>query len=53
MEQAVTRWQPPVASGVALDMLNRAMRSVLLQCARVAIKMACKGGTFVRRRRLF
>ena len=48
-EQAVARLQHPVASGEALVMLNQVMRSVLLQCVRMAIKMACDGSTFVRR----
>ncbi len=52
-ERAVTRWQHSVASGVGLDMLNRVMHSVLLQCTPVTIKMARDGVTFVRRRRLF
>jgi hypothetical protein len=40
MEQVVTRWQCPVASGVALDMPHQAMPSVLLRRTAVAIKMA-------------
>jgi hypothetical protein len=52
-ERAVTRWQRPMASGVGLDMLNRVMHSVLLQCTRVTINMACDRVTFVRRRHLF
>ncbi len=40
MEQVVTQWWRPVASGVALDMLHRAMPSVLLQRTAVAIKTA-------------
>ena len=52
-EQVVARWRHPVASGEALVMLNRAMRSVLLQYVRMAIEMARDGGTFVRRYRLF
>jgi hypothetical protein len=42
-----------VASGVALDMLHRAMPHVLLQRLTMAIKMVCRGGAFVRCRRLF
>ena len=42
-----------VASGVALDMLHRAMPHVLLQSLTMAIKMVCRGGAFVRCRRLF
>jgi hypothetical protein len=39
-EQVVTRCRCPVASGVALDMLQQAMLSVLLRRTAVAIKMA-------------
>jgi hypothetical protein len=53
MEQVVAQWRRPVASGEALDMLNQAMRSVLLQCVRMAIEMARDGGTFVPRRCIF
>jgi hypothetical protein len=49
----IARWRGPVASGEALVMLNRLMRSVLLQCVRVAIEMACDRDTFVRSHRLF
>ena len=52
-ERVVTRWQHPVASGVALDMLHRAMPHVLLQRLHMAIQMACRGGAFVRLCRLF
>jgi hypothetical protein len=52
-ERVVTRWQCPVASGVALDMLHWAMPHVLLQRLCMAILMACRGGAFVRHRRLF
>ena len=54
-ERVVARWRCPVAFGVALDMLNRVMvmRSVLLQCVHVVIKMACNRDAFVCRRRLF
>jgi hypothetical protein len=36
--QVVAQWRRPVASRVALDMLHRAMPSVLLWCTAVAIK---------------
>ena len=49
-EQVVARWQRPVASNVAVDMLHWAMPHVPLQRLRTAIKMACDGGTFARRR---
>ena len=52
-ERVVARWRRPVASGVALDMLHRAMPHVLLQRLTMAIKMVCRGGAFVRCRRLF
>jgi hypothetical protein len=42
-----------VASGVALDMLHRAMPHVALQRLTVAIEMARNGGAFVRHRHLF
>jgi len=42
-----------VASGEALVMLHRAMRSVSHWRTAMAIKMARDGGTFIRRRRLF
>ena len=44
----IAQWRCSVASGEALVMLNQVMRSVLLQCVRVAIKTACDGDTFVR-----
>ncbi len=44
-EQVVTRWQRPVASRVALDMLHWAMCFVLQRQIAVAIKMANVGGT--------
>ncbi len=47
MEQVDARWQLPGASSVALDLLHWAMPRSLLQCVRMAIKMACDGGTFV------
>jgi hypothetical protein len=46
-EQVVTRWWLPGASSVALDMLHWAMPRSLLQRVRMAIKMACNGGTFI------
>ncbi len=46
-EQVVARWQLPGASSVALDLLHWAMPCSLLQRIRMAIKMACNGGTFV------
>ncbi len=52
-EGVVAQWRRPVASGEALVMLNGAMRSVLLQCIRVAIEMARGGGTFVFHHHLF
>ena len=52
-EPVVARWQRPVASGVAMDMLHREMPHLPLQLLRTAIEMACDGGAFVRRRRLF
>jgi hypothetical protein len=47
-EQVVTRCQRPVASGVALDMPNWAMPSVLLRRIRKAFKTGRNGGAFVR-----
>jgi hypothetical protein len=47
-EQVVARWQLPGASSVALDLLHWAMPCSLLQRVRMAIEMACNGGTFVR-----
>ena len=52
-ERVVARWRRSVASGEALVMLHRVMRSVLHRRTAVAIEMARDGGTFVRRRRLF
>jgi hypothetical protein len=46
-EQLVAQWRLPGASSVALDLLHRAMPCSLLQRVRMAIKMACNGGTFV------
>ncbi len=45
-KQVVARWQRPVASGVALDMLHWAMPSILLWRTAVAIEMANVGGAF-------
>jgi len=53
MEQVVTQWQHPVASGIALDMLHQAMPSVLHRRTAMAIGMASDGGTFSCCRRLF
>ena len=52
-ERAVAQWWRLVASDMALDILHRAMLHESLQCLRMAIEMACDGGAFVRRRRLF
>jgi len=52
-EPVVTRWQYLVAFMKALVMLHWAMPHVPLQRLRTAIKMACNGGAFVRRRRFF
>jgi hypothetical protein len=49
-EQVVARWQLPGASSVALDLLHWAMPHSLLQRIRMAIKTACNGDTFIRRR---
>jgi hypothetical protein len=46
-EQVVTRWRLPGASSVALNLLHWVMPRSLLQRVRMAIKMACNGGTFV------
>jgi hypothetical protein len=45
MEQVVAQCRRPVASGVALDMLHRAMCFVLHQQTAMAIEMANGGGT--------
>ena len=52
-ERVVARWRHSVASGEALVMLHRAMRSVSHRRTAMAIEMARGGGTFVRHRRLF
>ena len=49
----VARWQRPVASGVALDMLHQAMPHVSLQHLHMVIEMSSDGGAFVGRLRLF
>jgi len=49
----VARWRRPVASGEALVMLHREMLHVKIQLLHMAIEMACDGGAFVRRCRLF
>jgi len=52
-ERVVARWRHLVASIKALDLINRAMRSVSHRRTTMAIKMAHNGGAFVRRHRLF
>jgi len=52
-ERVVSRWRLPVAFMKALVMLHWVMSHEPLQRLRTAIEMACDGGTFVRRRRLF
>ena len=52
-DQVVARWQRPVASDVAMDILHWLMPRASLQRLRMTIEMACDGGTFVRRRRHF
>jgi hypothetical protein len=49
----ITRWRRPVASKVALDMLDWEMCLAPHQCIAMAVKMAHGGGTFVRCHRLF
>ncbi len=46
-EQIVARWWCPLAFDMALDFLYLATPHELLQCLRMAITMACNGGTFV------
>ena len=46
-EQVVARWQRPVASGGALDMLHWTMPRALLQRLCMTIEMACDGGTYL------
>ena len=43
----LARWQHPVASSKALDLLHRAMRAVMYQRITMAIKMASFVGVFV------
>jgi hypothetical protein len=52
-EQVVVRWQRPVASGVALDMLHWSMPSVLLQRTAMAIKKANNGGALIHHCHIF
>ena len=52
-ERVVTRCRRLVAFMNALDLLYQAMHFILLQCVRMAIKMARDGGTSVPRRRFF
>ena len=49
----MARWRHLVSFMKALVMLHRAMPHVPLQRLHTAIKMACNGGAFVRRRQLF
>jgi hypothetical protein len=43
----LARWQCPVASTKALDLLHRAMHTVLYRCTAAAIKMTSKVGPFL------
>jgi hypothetical protein len=52
-ERVVAQWQLPGASSAALDLLHQAMPHSLLQRVRMAIKMACNGGTFVRHHQIY
>ena len=52
-EQVVAQWQSPVASGEALVMLHRVMRSESHRRTAMAIEIARDGGAFDRRRCLF
>ena len=45
--QALARWQHPVASSEALDVLNRAMRPALYRRIRMTIKTGSKFPDFV------
>jgi hypothetical protein len=45
-EQLFALWQRPAASGVALDMLHRAMHSVLHRWTAMAIKTSGRQETF-------
>ena len=51
-ERVVARWRRSVASGEALVMLHRVMRSVLHRRTDMAIEMVHRGGAFICRRRL-
>ena len=53
MERVVARWQRPVASDVALDMMHWVMPRALLQRLRMTIEMACNGGTIACCRRYY
>jgi hypothetical protein len=46
-ERVVARWRLPGTSSVSLNLLHWAMPHSLLQRIRMAIEMACDGGTFV------
>ncbi len=46
MERVVTRWWHPVASGIALDMLHRAMLFILHHQFAMAIEIAGRQGKF-------
>jgi len=46
MAQALARWQHPVASSEALDVLHRAMRLVSYRCIAMAIKIASNSSAF-------
>jgi hypothetical protein len=52
-ERVLAQWQSLVAFMKALDLINRAMRSVSHRRTAMAIEMARNGGAFVRRRCLF
>jgi hypothetical protein len=43
----LARWQRPVASSEALDLLHQAMRAVTYRCIAMAIKLASFAGVFV------
>jgi len=51
-ERVFAQWRRPVASGEALVMLHRAMRSVWHRRTAMAIELARDGGAFVRPRRI-
>ncbi len=52
-EQVVAPWRLPGASSVALDSLHQAMPCSSLQHIRMAIEMACNGGTFICHRQFY